>query len=151
MQRKTSSRLAVVLGGLRRRSATRPESTLGAGQKTLRTRAGQLDVGVPRGLEARYAVDLASRLGREPLRDLELHHDEDPLDRREALQEGQHDRHRDVVGQVGDERRRVGARELRDGERVGRDEAQLVGVLGLERPHGLLEGPARAAGPPRRP
>ena len=29
-------------------------------------------------------------------------------------QEGEHDRHRDVVGQVGDEGRRVGARELRD-------------------------------------
>ena len=36
MQRNTSSRVAVVTGGGRRTIATRPESTFGTGQKTLR-------------------------------------------------------------------------------------------------------------------
>ena len=59
--------------------------------------------------------------------------------RREVLEEGQHDRHGDVVGQVGDERRGFGPGQLGHRQRVGRDEAQPVDVLRLEVAHRLLE------------
>ena len=63
---KTSARVAVVgrrlAGGS---SATRPESTLGAGQKTVRPhRSGAAHVGVPGGLHRRHAVDPATRAAR---------------------------------------------------------------------------------------
>ena len=42
--------------------------------------AGAPHVGVPGRLDAGHAVDLRARAGGQPLGDLELHHDEDPLD-----------------------------------------------------------------------
>ena len=97
----------------RRVSATRPESTLGTGQKTLRgTVPGEPDVGVPGGLDARHAVGARAGRGGEPLGDLELDHDEHRPQRREALEHPQDHRHRDVVREVGHERgrRRAGQR-----------------------------------------
>ena len=58
----------------------------------------------------------------------------------------QHDGHRDVVGQVGDERGRGGAGQLRDGRASAATSAKLVGVVRLE-PSATVAG--ERAGEPR--
>ena len=110
---KTCSRVAVVRRRLVVVHATRPESTLGAGQKTLRPiGAGPAYVGVPGGLDRRDAVHLGAGRGREPVGDLGLHHHQPVLERGQQREQVQQHRHRHVVGQVGDQRsrRRAGQR-----------------------------------------
>ena len=75
--------------GSRRVQATSPESTLGAGQNTLRAdRAGPAHVGVPGGLHRRHAVRLRARGGGQPVGDLGLHHDQPRAQAWEALAAG---------------------------------------------------------------
>ena len=70
--------------------------------------AGAARLGVPRDLHRRHAVDLRARRGDEPVGDLGLHHHQPVGDRREAAQQVQQHRHRDVVGQVGHDRAGLG-------------------------------------------
>jgi hypothetical protein len=88
--------------------------------------AGEPDVGVPRRLDAGDAVGARSRWRGEALGDLELHHDEDPPQAREELEEAQHHGDRDVVGQVGDERGGRGPWERGDGHGVGVHDLEAV-------------------------
>ena len=104
---KTCSRVAVVAGGSRRVHATRPESTLGAGQKTLRpmvparrTSANQA------ALTLRHAVGLGPGRRGQPVGDLGLHHHQPALEGGQQREHVEQHRHRDVVGQVGDQRGR---------------------------------------------
>ena len=95
---------------------TSPESTLGTGQKTLRaTSPTAADVGVPGGLHRRHAVGARAGRSGEPVGHLGLHHDEPLLQRGEQREQVQQDGHRDVVGQVRDQRgrRRVDDRSSR--------------------------------------
>ena len=80
--RRPRAAVAVVLiGSARRTRETSPQSTFGAGQKTLRPMdAGPLDLGVPVGLHRRHAVDLVAGRGGEPVGDLGLHHHQGALD-----------------------------------------------------------------------
>ena len=93
--------------GSRRVHATRPESTLGAGQKTLRpmeparrTSANQA------ALTLRHAVGLGPGRRGEPVGDLGLHHHQPALEGGQQREHVEQHRHRDVVGQVGDQRGR---------------------------------------------
>src|SRR5690606_32133695 len=80
---------------------------------------GELDVGVPGGLRARGAIHLRAGAGREAVADLGLDHDEDALDRLEALEEMEDDGDAHVVREVGDEggRERLAPARARTGMR----------------------------------
>ena len=119
----TSARVAVVSGGSRRTMRTSPESTLGTGQNTVRGTA-------PARAAAQYQATftlgtpytLRAGRGRQPFGHLGLHEHQTALQRRHRLQQLQHDRHGDVVGQIGHESGRR-ARDL-DPQRVAGDHGQ---------------------------
>ena len=121
----TSARLAVVAGGSRRVMATSPQSTLGAGQNTARPIAPARFTSAYHALltDGTPYVRLPGRRG-QPVGDLRLHHHQHPPQRLEALEHRQQHRHRDVVGQVGDQRGRRRARQVLQPQRVGRDDGQ---------------------------
>ena len=126
-RRNTALRRRSSPGGGRRRSSTRPDSTRGWGTNTRgRHLADDGGVGPPRPPHRRDAVGLRSRAGGQSLTDLELHEHEHPLDRRRPLQQVEHQRGGDVVGQVGDE----------DPGRMGGQQRRPVEAKGIALDHG---------------
>ena len=93
MQANASRRVAV---GDRRRPAVeqrRGRSRRWApARRRCAARSPRAARGIPGGLDARHPVGLRAGPGGEPLGHLELDHDEHPLERREGLEEVQHDR-----------------------------------------------------------
>jgi hypothetical protein len=115
----------------RRERRTSAESTFGTGQKTWRPMVRALGVRPPGGLRRRHAVGAAAGPGGEPVGDLRLHHDEDPLEARQVLEGGEQDRHGHVVREVRHERRRrLAGQEARVGKSHG------VRLDDLEAPRG---------------
>ena len=119
----TSARVAVVAGGSRRVQATRPESTLGAGQNTSRptaparrTSANQaaLTEGTP------YTLEPGGAASRSATSDCTITSPRS-RDGQQGQQVQQH-RHGDVVGQVGDQGGRGRAGHGVDAHRVGEDD-----------------------------
>ena len=74
------------------------------------------------------------------LGDLELHHDEHPLEGGERLQEAEDHRHRDVVGQVGNQGGGLGVGQLAHVHRVRVHEGEAVRVCRCEPAHGGGKG-----------
>jgi hypothetical protein len=91
------------------------------------------------GLDGRHAVRARTRRARQPVRDLGLHHDQAPPQRREALQHAQQHGHGDVVRQIGDQRCRRRSGQVSEDECVGRDHLERRRPVRRVAAHGLRQ------------
>jgi hypothetical protein len=92
--------------------------------------AGPAYVGEPGRLDARHAVGLRPGAGGQPVGDLGLHHHQAALERGQQGEEVDEDGDRDVVGEVGHERRRRRTRHLLDAHRVGEHDLEAGDLRG---------------------